>query len=122
MCKISFTTFIFICCILIISYTMVQSELSVIDDKMDDNKKMNSGKNNINGGSKRNLRSVYGFGPRMLQISRSKIPIELDLLVNDDDALEKTKRFDDYGHLRFGKRTGEDQFDDYGHMRFGRGF
>ncbi|XP_078032977.1 drosulfakinin [Augochlora pura] len=25
--------------------------------------------------------------------------------------------FDDYGHMRFGKR---EQFDDYGHMRFGR--
>lgn len=37
----------------------------------------------------------------------------------DDEDVEK--RFDDYGHMRFGKRGGEgDQFDDYGHMRFGR--
>jgi len=70
--------------------------------------------------NKRHQRSLYGFGPKMLQISRSKIPIELDLLV-DDDEIDKTKRFDDYGHMRFGKRGGEEQFDDYGHMRFGRG-
>ncbi|XP_015601843.1 uncharacterized protein LOC107270914 [Cephus cinctus] len=37
----------------------------------------------------------------------------------DDDMMEINKRqFDDYGHMRFGKR---DQFDDYGHLRFGRG-
>lgn len=42
-----------------------------------------------------------------------------DLSFADDDDMEK--RFDDYGHMRFGKRGGEgDQFDDYGHMRFGR--
>ncbi|XP_030371026.1 drosulfakinins [Scaptodrosophila lebanonensis] len=70
--------------------------------------------------SRRNQRSIYGLGPRMLQISRSKIPIELDLLVDNDAAGERPKRFDDYGHMRFGKRGGDDQFDDYGHMRFGR--
>lgn len=42
-----------------------------------------------------------------------------DLSFVDDEDVEK--RFDDYGHMRFGKRGGEgDQFDDYGHMRFGR--
>lgn len=42
-----------------------------------------------------------------------------DLNFVDDEDVEK--RFDDYGHMRFGKRGGEgDQFDDYGHMRFGR--
>ncbi|EAU75983.1 AGAP009275-PA [Anopheles gambiae str. PEST] len=53
-------------------------------------------------------------------------------LLNDDEEEEDdedheqggdglVKRFDDYGHMRFGKRGGEgDQFDDYGHMRFGR--
>uniref|UniRef100_A0A182PCF4 Sulfakinin neuropeptide n=1 Tax=Anopheles epiroticus TaxID=199890 RepID=A0A182PCF4_9DIPT len=45
-------------------------------------------------------------------------------LVDDDeeeDEVGLAKRFDDYGHMRFGKRGGEgDQFDDYGHMRFGR--
>ncbi|XP_049282896.1 uncharacterized protein LOC125763598 isoform X1 [Anopheles funestus] len=41
---------------------------------------------------------------------------------DEDDAVGGlVKRFDDYGHMRFGKRGGEgDQFDDYGHMRFGR--
>lgn len=42
-----------------------------------------------------------------------------DLNFADDEDVDK--RFDDYGHMRFGKRGGEgDQFDDYGHMRFGR--
>ncbi|XP_065091608.1 uncharacterized protein Dsk [Ochlerotatus camptorhynchus] len=42
-----------------------------------------------------------------------------DLNFVDDEDVEK--RFDDYGHMRFGKRGGGgDQFDDYGHMRFGR--
>lgn len=72
--------------------------------------------NDINGrrifASHRNLRTIYGLGPKM-------IPIELDLLVENDDG-DRSKRFDDYGHMRFGKRGGEEQFDDYGHMRFGR--
>ena len=76
-----------------------------------------SGSGSLFSGGRRNLRSIYGS--KMFQISRSKIPIELDLLVDNDDG-EKSKRFDDYGHMRFGKRGGEEQFDDYGHMRFGR--
>ncbi|XP_023169289.2 drosulfakinins [Drosophila hydei] len=68
--------------------------------------------------NRRNQRSV-GYGPRFFPISRSKIPIELELLVNNEEA-ERPKRFDDYGHMRFGKRGNDDQFDDYGHMRFGR--
>ena len=55
----------------------------------------------------------------MLQVPRSKIPIELDFLIENEDV-DRSKRFDDYGHMRFGKRGGEEQFDDYGHMRFGR--
>ncbi|XP_017484043.1 PREDICTED: drosulfakinins [Rhagoletis zephyria] len=70
-------------------------------------------------GNYHNMRPLYGLGPQMLQISRSKIPIELDLLVENEDS-SLSKRFDDYGHMRFGKRGGEEQFDDYGHMRFGR--
>lgn len=63
-----------------------------------------------------------GSAARVLQLSRSKIPIELDLLLDDDEMYDKSKRYDDYGHMRFGKRAGggEDQFDDYGHMRFGK--
>lgn len=75
-------------------------------------------------GYKRFLRSSIGAAngntQRLLQISHSKIPIELDLLLDDDELFDKTKRYDDYGHMRFGKRGGEDQFDDYGHMRFGK--
>ncbi|XP_054281621.1 drosulfakinins-like [Macrosteles quadrilineatus] len=51
-------------------------------------------------------------------------PVLGDLLIDDnDDLLDLGKRtFDDYGHMRFGKRGDpEDKFDDYGHMRFGRG-
>lgn len=75
---------------------------------------------------KRFLRSSFensnlGSQQRVLQLSRSKIPIELDLLLDDDEGFDKSKRYDDYGHMRFGKRAGgEDQFDDYGHMRFGK--
>lgn len=74
------------------------------------------------GGSRRNQRSSAGgagYGPKVFQISRSKLPIELGYFVDSDDG-ERPKRFDDYGHMRFGKRGGDEQFDDYGHMRFGR--
>ncbi|XP_014251620.1 drosulfakinins [Cimex lectularius] len=38
----------------------------------------------------------------------------------DEDALEK-RQFNDYGHMRFGKREGTDEkFEDYGYLRFGR--
>jgi hypothetical protein len=48
------------------------------------------------------------------QITRENVPppaLEFDTF---DDSNDFDKRFDDYGHLRFGKR---DNFDDYGHMR-----
>nr|Q295C6.2 RecName: Full=Drosulfakinins; Contains: RecName: Full=Drosulfakinin-0; Short=DSK-0; Contains: RecName: Full=Drosulfakinin-1; AltName: Full=Drosulfakinin I; Short=DSK-I; Contains: RecName: Full=Drosulfakinin-2; AltName: Full=Drosulfakinin II; Short=DSK-II; Flags: Precursor [Drosophila pseudoobscura pseudoobscura] len=70
-------------------------------------------------GSRRHQRST-GFGHRVPIISRPVIPIELDLLMDNEDDRTMSKRFDDYGHMRFGKRGGDDQFDDYGHMRFGR--
>ncbi|XP_017104301.2 drosulfakinins [Drosophila bipectinata] len=71
-------------------------------------------------GDRRNQRSTI-FGHRLPIVSRPIIPIELDLLMDTDEEIRpKTKRFDDYGHMRFGKRGGDDQFDDYGHMRFGR--
>ncbi|KAH8381277.1 hypothetical protein KR093_001714 [Drosophila rubida] len=69
-------------------------------------------------GNRRSQRS-FGFTPKVFQIPRSKLPIELGILVDSDDG-ERPKRFDDYGHMRFGKRGGDEQFDDYGHMRFGR--
>ncbi|XP_066980092.1 drosulfakinins [Macrobrachium rosenbergii] len=30
------------------------------------------------------------------------------------------RQFDEYGHMRFGKRGGGAEYDDYGHLRFGR--
>ncbi|XP_055599516.1 uncharacterized protein LOC129748791 [Uranotaenia lowii] len=73
------------------------------------------------------LRSVYNRRPAaspyaMLRkggSSRNPTGYLADVNLFDGDDIEK--RFDDYGHMRFGKRGGEgDQFDDYGHMRFGR--
>ncbi|KAH8344502.1 hypothetical protein KR084_012843 [Drosophila pseudotakahashii] len=70
-------------------------------------------------GDRRNQKT-FNFGRRVPIISRPMIPVEFDLLMENDDDRTKAKRFDDYGHMRFGKRGGDDQFDDYGHMRFGR--
>lgn len=72
----------------------------------------------------RNIRAPFSnsISQRLVPapISHSKIqPLELDLVVDDDDFFDKSKRYDDYGHMRFGKR-GDDKFDDYGHMRFGK--
>lgn len=73
----------------------------------------------------RNIRApigVNGRGPRIIPVAipHTKFqPLEIDLVVDDDDPFDKTKRYDDYGHMRFGKRQDE-QFDDYGHMRFGK--
>lgn len=52
-----------------------------------------------------------------------KLPAELDLVLDDEEAqMDMPKRFDDYGHMRFGKRGngGDETSDDYGHMRFGK--
>lgn len=42
-----------------------------------------------------------------------------DLELDKDEGLGKRQEFlfDDYGHMRFGKR---EESDDYGHLRFGR--
>ena len=46
-------------------------------------------------------------------------PVEMELF--EDSANDFDKRtFDDYGHMRFGKRGDDSGFDDYGHMRFGK--
>lgn len=70
----------------------------------------------------RPLRSNVNFAglPKMTQLSRSKTPAEFDIFSDDDDLFDMSKKIDDYGHMRFGKRGEGDQFDDYGHMRFGR--
>jgi hypothetical protein len=47
-------------------------------------------------------------------------PSEFEFM-DESSRDDMEKRFDDYGHMRFGKRAvGEDGFDDYGHMRFGK--
>lgn len=76
-------------------------------------------------GFNRNIRTPFSnsISHRIapIPISHSRIqPLEVDLVVDDDDAFDKSKRYDDYGHMRFGKRDGDDKFDDYGHMRFGK--
>lgn len=70
------------------------------------------------------------FSPRSSgnsQVIRARLtpiePLISDILIDDsDEAFDINKRqFDDYGHMRFGKRGEiEEKFDDYGHMRFGR--
>lgn len=43
--------------------------------------------------------------------------------IDDPDFMDKRSNFDDYGHLRFGKRQDgkrNQDWEDYGHMRFGR--
>ncbi|XP_073819875.1 drosulfakinin [Musca autumnalis] len=67
--------------------------------------------------AKRNLHSLL-MAPKEYQVkTHGKDLVDILLEYEDDD---RNKRFDDYGHMRFGKRGGEEQFDDYGHMRFGR--
>lgn len=59
--------------------------------------------------------------------TNANLPDEMDFVVDDEDAgaaaFDKSKRFEEYGHMRFGKRTAAlagDDGDDYGHMRFGK--
>ncbi|XP_030559213.1 drosulfakinins [Drosophila novamexicana] len=103
----------------------VKEELQLRDmePKLEDSGALNSNREGpaltrFSSSNRRNQRSI-GFGSKYFPVTRSKYPIELELLVTNDEA-ERPKRFDDYGHMRFGKRGGDDQFDDYGHMRFGR--
>lgn len=51
-------------------------------------------------------------------MKRQQIIREQDL-TGKDDTLDKRQEllFDDYGHMRFGKR---EESDDYGHLRYGR--
>lgn len=67
--------------------------------------------------------TVLRRSPSMMTPGPKQLPIAYlaDISFIDDEDVEK--RFDDYGHMRFGKRGGGgegEQFDDYGHMRFGR--
>lgn len=65
------------------------------------------------------LRSNINFAA-LPKFSRSKTANDLDILNDGDELFDISKKIDDYGHMRFGKRGEGDQFDDYGHMRFGR--
>lgn len=55
---------------------------------------------------------------RIVPINSQPRVIEVvDFPMDDGDVFDgNSKRFDDYGHSRFGKRN---NFDDYGHSRFG---
>lgn len=61
----------------------------------------------------RRFKSPYEYRP-LPQPRENYQPLDID---NFDDSNDIEKKFDDYGHLRFGKRFGGDNFDDYGHMR-----
>jgi hypothetical protein len=65
------------------------------------------------------FRSMYGLMPIRRPDNVANFLPDFDML--DDNDIDK--RFDDYGHMRFGKRGGGGEgeaFDDYGHMRFGK--
>nr|Q7M3V5.1 RecName: Full=Callisulfakinin; Contains: RecName: Full=Callisulfakinin-1; AltName: Full=Callisulfakinin I; Contains: RecName: Full=Callisulfakinin-2; AltName: Full=Callisulfakinin II; Flags: Precursor [Calliphora vomitoria]prf//2120269A sulfakinin [Calliphora vomitoria] len=86
------------------------------------NSQYNTGSPSAYYSAKHNLRSMLMAPKDYQQKLHAKIPLNLDLmdfLLEYEDE-DRSKRFDDYGHMRFGKRGGEEQFDDYGHMRFGR--
>jgi len=40
-----------------------------------------------------------------------------DDIPTEDELFLQKRQYDDYGHMRFGKRN---DFDDYGHLRFGK--
>lgn len=68
-----------------------------------------------------NAGGVGGVASRMRRFPLLQVP--LDVLDDDDESLfeaNKRQMSDDYGHMRFGKRGGENDFAEYGHMRFGR--
>lgn len=65
--------------------------------------------------------------------TNANLPDDMDFVVDEEDngvgggggVVDKNKRFEEYGHMRFGKRTAAlalagDDGDDYGHMRFGK--
>ncbi|KAG5676024.1 hypothetical protein PVAND_005879 [Polypedilum vanderplanki] len=65
-----------------------------------------------------------GFPLRRFKLYRRDFqalqPTDVEFI--DDTINDVEKRYDDYGHMRFGKRAGpgDEGFDDYGHLRFGR--
>ncbi|XP_055712305.1 uncharacterized protein LOC129807218 [Phlebotomus papatasi] len=68
---------------------------------------------------------IFATPRRFAGLHRAKPAQDVSWIFEEDEDNpfgDISKRFDDYGHMRFGKRAGGegDQFDDYGHMRFGR--
>ncbi|CAO1373305.1 unnamed protein product [Diamesa hyperborea] len=96
---------------------------ATVDAKMDS--QIESGMPSNSNEQKRKVAWVKNIPRRMkpsntFAVYRRDLPTEVEF-VDDNIVNDMDKRFDDYGHMRFGKRGGEgDQFDDYGHMRFGR--
>lgn len=73
----------------------------------------------------RSQSGLVGIPRFFTQHHRSKPVQEIGWFIDEDEESsfgDISKRFDDYGHMRFGKRGAAegDQFDDYGHSRFGR--
>ncbi|ODN04808.1 Drosulfakinin [Orchesella cincta] len=67
----------------------------------------------------RKLRVLNPGLSRMFRMLRSTGISDDDEVLVDDDGYFQKRQYDDYGHMRFGKRNPKD-FDDYGHMRFGK--
>ncbi|CAL8113844.1 unnamed protein product [Orchesella dallaii] len=66
----------------------------------------------------RKLRILNPGLSRMFRMLRNNAIDDDDMFVDEDGYIQK-RQYDDYGHMRFGKRNPKD-FDDYGHMRFGK--
>lgn len=62
---------------------------------------------------------VHKRQPELAPIN-GNLPEEVDFMLDDEEMFDKSKRFEEYGHMRFGKRAGGEESDDYGHMRFGK--
>ncbi|CAD7086057.1 unnamed protein product [Hermetia illucens] len=90
----------------------------VASEKSETNGKMFQQPHRANG-AKRNVRFIYGFDPKAIQLARFRA----DPIFEEDDSFERLKGLERTAEYRLqDKRAGEDQFDDYGHMRFGRSF
>lgn len=75
--------------------------------------------------SGKKIRTLSPSATRLFHILRLGMSggIDDEDLQSDDDNVMQKRQYDDYGHMRFGKRTNpnpEKSFDDYGHLRFGK--
>ncbi|XP_035712621.1 callisulfakinin isoform X2 [Folsomia candida] len=83
---------------------------------------------NLGGGlpgvvSPKNVRILSPAATRLYRMIRKGVSFRLDdddLFAEDENNFRK-RQYDDYGHMRFGKRNQPSKdFDDYGHLRFGK--